>query len=46
MPSHVIGIEEGISTSRLWVNIEPYYLKDCLLAGVPSRRRGGHAKSM
>jgi hypothetical protein len=46
MPSHVISIEEGISASRPWVNIEHFYLHDYLLAGVPGPWRGGHAKSM
>jgi len=46
MPSHVIGIEDGISTSRLWVNIEHFYPQDCLLAGAPSPSSGGHAKGM
>ena len=33
MPSHVISIEEGISTSRPWVNIEHFFRQDCLLEG-------------
>jgi hypothetical protein len=46
MPSHVISIEVGISTSRLWVNIEHFDLQEYLLAGVLGRRAGRHAKSM